>query len=96
MAGIVLKNHEMPTTQLAYTVSEVVPGIQIWGSIVLNRSVGGINPDAVLQQATVKGHFLKVVFMPTVDGKTARPAALRSRSSRSKRTARCSRKQSKC
>jgi len=67
MAGIVLKNHEMPTTQLAYTVSEVVPGIQIWGSIVLNRSVGGINPDAVLQQATVKGHFLKVVFMPTVD-----------------------------
>lgn len=67
MGGLVLKNHEMPTTQLAYVVSQVVPGIPIWGSIVLNRSVGGINPDAVLQQATVKGHFLKVVFMPTVD-----------------------------
>src|SRR5271165_1330668 len=67
MAGVVLKNHEMPTTQLAYIVSQFVPGLQVWGSIVLNRSVGGINPDAVVQQATVKGHFLKVVFMPTVD-----------------------------
>jgi hypothetical protein len=75
MAGLVLKNHEMPTTQLAYTVSEVVPGIRIWGSIVLNRSVGGINPDAVLQQATVKGNFLKVVFMPTVDAQNPKNIA---------------------
>ncbi len=67
MPGAVLKNHEMPTTQLAYMVSELVPGFQAWGSIVLNRSVGGINPDAVEQQATVKGHFLKIVFMPTRD-----------------------------
>lgn len=67
MSGIVLKNHEMPTTQLAYIVSQLVPGLHVWGSIVLNRSVGGINPDAVVQQATVNGHFLKVVFMPTVD-----------------------------
>ena len=75
MAGVVLKNHEMPTTQLAYVVSEVVPGIRVWGSIVLNRSVGGINPDAVLQQATVKGHFLKVVFMPTVDAENRKNLA---------------------
>ncbi len=34
---------------------------------MLNRAVGGINPQAVEQQATVKGKFLKVVFMPTVD-----------------------------
>ena len=77
MAGVVLKNHEMPTTQLAYTVSEVIPGIQVWGSIVLNRSVGGINPDAVVQQATVKGHFLKVVFMPTVDAQNPKNVAAR-------------------
>ncbi len=75
MAGLVLKNHEMPTTQLAYTVSEVVPGIQIWGSIVLNRSVGGLNPDAVIQQATVKGHFLKVIFLPTVDAENRKNIA---------------------
>jgi hypothetical protein len=75
MAGLVLKNHEMPTTQLAYIVSEVVPGLRIWGSLVLNRSVGGINPDAVEQQATVKGHFLKVVFMPTVDAQNRKSLA---------------------
>ena len=79
MAGVVLKNHEMPTTQLAYIVSEVVPGIHVWGSIVLNRSVGGINPDAVLQQATVNGHFLKVVFMPTVDAENAKNVAAKKR-----------------
>src|ERR1700690_2868975 len=44
MSGIVLKNHEMPTTQLAYIVSELVPGIPIWGSLVLNRAVSGITP----------------------------------------------------
>jgi hypothetical protein len=75
MSGIVLKNHEMPTTQLAYIVSELVPGIRIWGSLVLNRSVGGINPDAVVQQATVKGNFLKVVFMPTVDAENRKSRA---------------------
>lgn len=70
MRGAVLKNHHMPTTQLAYMVNQLVPGFQAWGAIVLNRSVGGINPDAVEQQATVKGHFLKVVFMPTVDAES--------------------------
>ena len=33
----------MPTTQLAYLVSKLVP-VQALGSIVLNRAVGGINP----------------------------------------------------
>jgi hypothetical protein len=75
MSGIVLKNHEMPTTQLAYIVSQLVPGLHVWGSIVLNRSVGGLNPDAIVQQATVKGHFLKVVFMPTVDAENRKSRA---------------------
>lgn len=81
MRAIVLKNHQMPTVQLAYTVAEVVPGIQVFGGIVLNRAVGGINPQAVEQQAAVKGKLLKVVWMPTVDtelgaikdGKQTRP-----------------------
>jgi hypothetical protein len=70
MRGAVLKNHQMPTTQLAYMVNQLVPGFAAWGSIVLNRAVGGINPQAVEQQATVKGKFLKVVFMPTVDAES--------------------------
>ena len=71
MRAVVLKNHQMPTTQLAYLVNKLVPGFQTWGSIVLNRAVGGINPQAVEQQATVVGKLLKVVFMPTVDAESA-------------------------
>jgi hypothetical protein len=67
MRAIVLKNHQTPTVQLAYVLSQVVPGVQVFGGIVLNRAVGGINPQAVAQQAAIKGKFLKVVWMPTVD-----------------------------
>ena len=70
MRGAVLKNHQMPTTQLAYMVNQLVPGFQAFGSLVLNRAVGGINPQVVEQQATVKGKFFKVVFMPTVDAES--------------------------
>jgi hypothetical protein len=71
MRAVVLKNHQMPTTQLAYLINKLVPGFQAWGSIVLNRAVGGINPQAVEQQATVIGKSFKVVFMPTVDAESA-------------------------
>lgn len=71
MRAAVLKNHQMPTTQLAYLVNKLVPGFQAWGSIVLNRAVGGINPQAVEQQAALVGKAFKVVFMPTVDAESA-------------------------
>ena len=71
MRAAVLKNHQMPTTQLAYMVNKLVPGFQAWGSIVLNRAVGGINPQAVEQQATLIGKLFKMVFMPTVDAESA-------------------------
>jgi hypothetical protein len=71
MRAVVLKNHQMPTTQLAYMVNKLVPGFQAFGSIVLNRAVGGMNPQAVEQQATVIGKSFKVVFMPSVDAESA-------------------------
>ncbi len=67
MRAIVLKNHYAPTVQAAYLVSEVVPGIEIFGAIALNRAVGGMNPEAVRQAAAFKGKKLKVVWMPTFD-----------------------------
>jgi hypothetical protein len=67
MAGAVLKSHEVPTAQLAYMINQLVPGFQSWGTLVLNRSVGGINPRAVEIQSMVKGNYLKLVFMPTKD-----------------------------
>ena len=67
MRAIVLKNHYAPTVQAAYLVSQIVPGIQIFGAIALDRAVGGVNPEAVRQAAAFKGKKLRVVWMPTFD-----------------------------
>ena len=67
MRALVLKNHYAPTAQLAYVVNRAVPGIEVYGAIVLNRSVGGINVEAVAQAAAFKGGYLRVVWMPTFD-----------------------------
>ena len=65
--AIVLKNHWAPTVQLAYTVAKVVPGIQIFGGIALNRAVGGVNAEAVKQASAFAGNRLRIVWMPTFD-----------------------------
>ena len=67
MRAIVLKNHYAPTVQAAYLVSEMVPGIQVFGAIALDRAVGGVNPEAVRQAAAFKGKKLRVVWMPNFD-----------------------------
>src|SRR5918911_3761354 len=45
--ALVLKNHYEPTASLAYIVRKVAPGIELFGGIALNLTVGGINPAAV-------------------------------------------------
>src|ERR1700674_4952900 len=67
MRGLVLKNHYESTAALAYVVGKEVPGIEIFGGIDLNRSVGGINPAAVERMILMKGGWGKVVWMPTFD-----------------------------
>ena len=67
LRAIVLKSHQAPTAQLAYLVGRLVPGIEVFGSIAMNRAVGGLNPDAVAAQAALKGNRLKIVWMPTYD-----------------------------
>src|ERR1700704_7183058 len=47
MRGILLKNHVTTTADRAALVMKVVPGIEVFGGIVLNKAVGGINPAAV-------------------------------------------------
>ena len=70
---LVLKNHTYPTTPLASLARERF-GVRFLGSVVLNRYVGGLNPDAVYGAAS--GNRSKVsdvsidpsfvVYMPTV------------------------------
>jgi hypothetical protein len=67
MRGLVLKNHSEPTESVAYLVRKVVPGIEIFGGIALNRTVGGVNPAAVERMVRVKGGWGRVVWMPTFD-----------------------------
>jgi len=67
MRALVLKNHYAPTVQIAYLVSKLVPGIEIFGAIALDRAVGGVNPEAVIQGAAIHGKKLKIVWMPTFD-----------------------------
>ncbi len=67
MRGLVLKNHYEPTASLAYVVRKEVPGIEIFGGIDLNVTVGGVNPAAVERMTMVKGGWGRVVWMPTFD-----------------------------
>src|ERR1700681_4871792 len=64
LKGFVLKSHYFPTAERAKVVTKAVPGIQAFGAITLNHSVGGLNPVAV-EMAGRSGN--KVVWMPTVD-----------------------------
>jgi hypothetical protein len=67
MRGIVLKEHHTETAGWAYLVSQMVPGVEVFGGIVLNRYVGGMNPAAVEAMAGSRGGRGKVVYMPTMD-----------------------------
>lgn len=67
MRGLVLKNHYESTAALAYVVRKEVPGIEVFGGIDLNRSVGGVNPAAIERMVLMKGGWGRVVWMPTFD-----------------------------
>ena len=67
MRGLVLKNHWESTAALAYIVRKEVPGIEIFGGIDLNRSVGGVNVAAVERMVMLKGGWGRVIWMPTFD-----------------------------
>jgi len=73
MRAINLKQHYLETASWAYFVSRVVPGIKVFGGIALNRSVGGLNVNAVEQVATFKGGFGRVVYMPTFESEFYNP-----------------------
>jgi hypothetical protein len=67
MRAIVYKNHYEPTADMAYLVHKVVPGIEAYGGIDLNLSVGGMNPAAVERMAETTGHLGRFVWMSTFD-----------------------------
>jgi hypothetical protein len=67
MRAIVLKNHYESTAGLVYMVRKLVPDMEVFGGIDLNRTVGGINPAAVEHMTRVSGGWGRMVWMPTFD-----------------------------
>ena len=67
MRAILLKNHFTMTADRAVLAMEQVDGIEIFGGVVLNRAVGGINPEAVRQMVQFSGGRGRVVWLPTFD-----------------------------
>ncbi|MCH8812232.1 MAG: histidinol phosphatase [Gemmatimonadetes bacterium] len=67
LRGIVLKNHFTMTADRAALAMAQVEGLEIFGGVVLNRAVGGINPEAVRQMVQFDGGRGKVVWLPTFD-----------------------------
>ena len=51
MKGFVIKSHYFDTAGRAYLIRRLFPGLHAVGAIVLNRSVGGLNPEAVRMAA---------------------------------------------
>ena len=64
LAGFALKSHYTSTAERARVVSGLVPGVEVLGTLTLNRAVGGLNALAV-EIAAREG--ARIVWMPTVD-----------------------------
>jgi len=67
MRAIVLKSHYEPTATMAYIVRKAVPGIEVFGGIDLNLTVGGMNAAAVEHMTKVAGGWGRLVWMSTFD-----------------------------
>lgn len=67
MRAIVLKSHYEPTATMAYIVRKAVPGIEVFGGIDLNLTVGGMNAAAVEHMTQVTGGYGRFVWMSTFD-----------------------------
>jgi len=67
MRGIVLKNHYEPTATLAFFARKEAPGLEVFGGIDLNLTVGGMNPAAVEHMTQMTGGWGRFVWMSTFD-----------------------------
>ena len=64
MGGLLMKCHHESTVSRAMALRKDYPGMHIFGGIVLNSYVGGINPKAVEVALKMGG---KEVWLPTID-----------------------------
>ena len=71
MRGFVIKQHYDQTAQLAYLARKAVPDVEVFGMLCCNRTVGGLNPEAVHHFTEVIGGHARIVSMPTWDAENS-------------------------
>ena len=62
VGAVLIKSHQNSTVERAWLVSQCVPGIRVYGGLVLNETVGGLNPAAVRLALQLGA---RQVWMPT-------------------------------
>lgn len=68
-SGIVLKNHQTSTVARAAQAGVDLPGLRVMGGLVLNRSAGGLDPEAV---AAACAGGARIIWLPTLDAENHR------------------------
>ncbi len=66
MRAIVMKSQVFPTVEKAQVIGTIVSGIEVFGGIALNHSIGGLNLLAVEAAGELGG---KLIWMPTWSSK---------------------------
>jgi uncharacterized protein DUF6282 len=67
MEAVVFKNHVTITADRAWLVRKHVSGVKVFGGVVLNQAVGGLNRAAVEWMWRMQGGHGRVVWFPTFD-----------------------------
>ncbi len=62
MGAVLIKSHQNSTVERAWLEAQCVPGIRVYGGLVLNETVGGLNPAAVRLALKLGA---KQIWMPT-------------------------------
>jgi hypothetical protein len=70
LRALVLKCREYNTVPIAQLVTELVPEVQVFGSLTLENEIGGLNPTAALSAARMGA---KIIWMPTFSSSNSKP-----------------------
>lgn len=62
MGAVLIKSHQNSTVERAWLVGRCVPGIRVYGGLVLNETVGGLNAAAVRLAVRLGA---RQIWMPT-------------------------------
>jgi hypothetical protein len=70
LRALVLKCREYNTVPIAMMVSELVPEVQVFGSLTLENEIGSLNPSAAISAARMGA---KIIWMPTFSSSNSKP-----------------------